>query len=255
LRRLLGRGISLEGPVVDWFSARARSMGYDDDALIQRVRLSTRAVKNGQAAFERDGVAFPEFEDRLPLLAALMSVAAANCGSLHVLDFGGALGSTYWQHRRWLDKLPNLRWIVVEQPSLVALGQSEFTGPTLGFADSVAHADVMLDRPVILAGSVLQYLEHHERVLEQFASSNAIALLIDRVPVSSRNANEVCVQRVPKSIGEGSYPCTVFSRQLLLERLQRDWALVSELPCDEQPMRTTRGLPVEWCGFFLERCS
>jgi putative methyltransferase (TIGR04325 family) len=252
-KRLMRPGISFEGPVADWAAAQSRSKGYDDALLIERVATATRTVRDGRAAFERDGVVFNELEFRFPVLAGLLATAAKSGGRLHVLDFGGALGSAYWQHRRWLEALPEVIWTVVEQHAFVVLGQSEFAGREIRFANGVVDADAAMSRPIILAGSVLQYLEHPEATLDQFAASSATALLIDRIPVSEQSGSAVCVQRVPKSIGGGSYPCTVFSKPQLLERLRRHWVLISELPCDEPAMRTTLGLPFEWRGFFLER--
>ena len=50
-----------------------------------------------------------------PLLAALLRVAAANNGRLSILDFGGSLGSSYFQSRAFLSPCAELRWNVIEQ--------------------------------------------------------------------------------------------------------------------------------------------
>ena len=80
-------------------------------------------VVDGRAAYERDSVLFEEVEYVWPLLASLMWVGARHLGSLNVLDFGGSLGSTYFQNRIFLATLPSVRWNIVEQPRHVEVGR------------------------------------------------------------------------------------------------------------------------------------
>ena len=70
--------------------------------ILDKVLAATLKVKQGQAVFERDSVLFDEIEYSWPLLAGLMWAAASNGGKLNVLDFGGALGSSYYQNRKFL---------------------------------------------------------------------------------------------------------------------------------------------------------
>jgi len=111
--------VSFSGNYPDWLSAQAASVGYDSDTIFSRVLEAARKVKDGDALWERDSVLFYHEEYNTPLLYALMSVAAWNKGKLRVLDFGGAFGSTYWQHRRLLQRLEALSWNVVEQSQCI----------------------------------------------------------------------------------------------------------------------------------------
>jgi len=91
----------LRGNYATWAEAKAASGGYDDPAILDRVRNATRAVRDGRAAWERDGTLFEKPWAHEPLLNALRHIAAAEGGKLDIVDFGGALGSTWWQHRAW----------------------------------------------------------------------------------------------------------------------------------------------------------
>lgn len=51
------------------------SGGYSSFSILERVADSTQKVRRGEAAFERDGVAFEREDYRYPLLAALFYVA------------------------------------------------------------------------------------------------------------------------------------------------------------------------------------
>jgi putative methyltransferase (TIGR04325 family) len=254
-RRLAAVGSRFTGPMPGWDDAQRASSGYTIDAILDRVQAATRAVSAGQAAFERDSVLFPREAHRFPLLAALMHAAARGRGCLHVIDFGGALGSVYWQYRNQLSGLQELRWVVVEQPSFVDAGRREFTHGPLEFVATVGEAAARTRTPLILASSVLQYLPAPYPVLDQFAATDASALLIDRTPVSDETQDHVCIQRVPRRIYDASYPSWVFSRRRLLDQLYARWQPIWDLPCDEGNHRSSGGLRFDYEGYYLERRS
>jgi putative methyltransferase (TIGR04325 family) len=83
-------------------------------------------VRDGECAYERDGVVFEEVQLSFPVLAGLLRASAADAGRLAVIDFGGALGSSYYQCRKFLSLLPDLAWAVVEQENFVRCGREEF---------------------------------------------------------------------------------------------------------------------------------
>ena len=116
LRQAYGGAIHFEGDFATWEDARAHCTGYDNDEILAKVLAASLKVKAGEAAFERDSVLFDEIEYVWPVLTGLMWAAARSGGSLNVLDFGGALGSSYFQSKNFLQSLPDLRWNVVEQP-------------------------------------------------------------------------------------------------------------------------------------------
>jgi len=91
------------GNYENWEAAEKQSVGYDDNLIIDKVLESTLRVKNGEFPYERDSVLFKEIHYDWPILACLMWVAARNGGKLNVLDFGGSLGSTYWQNKKFLN--------------------------------------------------------------------------------------------------------------------------------------------------------
>ena len=229
-------------------------MRYSSNEILARVEVAAREVVAGRAAYERDSVLFAEPDFRFPVVAALMHVAALNCGRLEVVDFGGSLGSTYWQCRPYLSGLQHVRWQVIEQPSFVAAGQQEFTTEHLSFAGSIAElATTQLPFRLVLASSVLGYVEDPTRVLDELAQINASHMLIDRTPLIDGPADHLCIQQVPKEVYSASYPCWIFSRPLLMARLHKHWRVVSEFACDEGQCKTDEGLPFEFRGIYLER--
>src|SRR4051812_28170712 len=79
------------GNYTTWEEARKQCTGYDDLAIVEKVKSSVLKVKNGEAAYERDSVLFDEIQYSRPLLDAFQQVAAGSSGVLHVIDFGGSL--------------------------------------------------------------------------------------------------------------------------------------------------------------------
>jgi putative methyltransferase (TIGR04325 family) len=252
-RRMAGTAMRFDGPVTSWMQATRASDGYESSLILNRMVDAAREVAQGKAAFERDGVTFSERSYRYPVVSALLRAAALNAGRLHVIDYGGALGSTYWQCRPLLHGLEEVRWVVVEQQAVVAAGAAEFATPTLSFANSLAEAAKITKSPLILASSVLQYLPDPIDVLEEMARCDAKSLLIDRTPVSNATEDAVCVQHAARRVYRASYPVWVFSRQRLKSRLATHWDLVDELTCEEGLYRSSRGLRFEFVGAYLER--
>lgn len=250
--RVRGRRLRFAGRPVDWHDATCRSAGYDAHAILSKVIEATRAVVSGRARFERDGVLFDEADYPFAVVTGLLRAAGAEA-RLNVIDFGGSLGSTYRQCRPLLDRLACLRWWVVEQPAFVAAGRSEFSTAELGFANAVAEVPRNGEPCVVLASSVLQYLQDPDAAIAAFGACDAHHLVIDRTPVGEQPVDRLCVQIVPRHIYAASYPCWIFSRERLFERLARDWRLVCEFPCPEGAARTDDGLPFEFRGFILER--
>ncbi|MGO4133796.1 TIGR04325 family methyltransferase [Rhizobium brockwellii] len=198
--------ICFDGPYSDWRSAMAASGGYDAPAILAKVIEATRAVVQGRASYERDTVVFKEQNYSHPLLAWLL-YAASRCDlGLRVVDFGGALGSSYFQHRSILAHLAELKWCVVEQSHFVKAGQAEFEDESLSFCDSADEAIDRVKPNVVLLSGVLQYLENPHAHLESLLSKGVKFVLIDRTTAQSDVADTPFVQYVPEWIYSASYP-------------------------------------------------
>jgi putative methyltransferase (TIGR04325 family) len=221
LRRMIPRSIKnkirqvvrpeFNGNYVSWSAANAAAVGFDVPQMVDKVRSSILQVKRGEAVFERDSVCFYEEHFQWPLLAALLYVAAKNGGKLHVADFGGSLGSSYIQHRKFLDGIKDLKWSIVEQLEYVNLGQREFEDNTVRFfhtLDQCAERDKI---DVTLFSGSLQYLEEPVRFLERAAAISNY-LIVDRVPFIDGDADRIAIQSPPTSIYKGSHPHRFFAR-------------------------------------------
>jgi putative methyltransferase (TIGR04325 family) len=195
-----GQRIRFEGDFSSWEAAKSRCTGYDAGDILSKVLAATLMVKRGEAAFERDSVLFHANEYSWPLLSGLLWSAARNEGRLNVLDFGGSLGSSYFQHRRFLDKLPEVRWNVVEQPHYVESGRTHIQDAVLRFYASIEQCLADNKPNVILLSSVLQYLQAPVDILAELPEVGASGLIIDRTPFSFLEKDKLVIQRVPAAI-------------------------------------------------------
>ena len=121
------------GDYDNWRVAQQCCLGYEAENILEKIKASTLEVKNGKAVFERDSVIFDKIQYSWPLLSALMWVAALNKGRINVVDFGGSLGSTYFQNKQYLDTLASVKWNIIEQASFIEYGQKSIQDDRLQF--------------------------------------------------------------------------------------------------------------------------
>jgi putative methyltransferase (TIGR04325 family) len=240
----------LSGDYRSWDEAVAVSTGYDSEIILEKTKEALLKVKTGEAVYERDSVLFDEVQYSWPLLGGLMWVAARCEGTLNVLDFGGSLGSTYFQNRIFLSALPQVRWNIVEQSRHVETGKAFFEDDYLRFYAGITDCLADTQPNVVLLGSVLQYLEHPYSILDQILELPCDHIIIDRTPFWSGPTDRLCVQTVPPSIYAASYPSWIFSRQRLHAYLNETWQIMTEfdsLDRLESPVKAV------WRGMIFER--
>jgi putative methyltransferase (TIGR04325 family) len=208
----LARGIRYgwHGDYSSWKAAKLKCSGYDSQIILDKVRDSTLRVKNGTAEYERDSVLFDKVQYSFPLLTGMMWIAACNKGRLNVLDFGGALGSSYFQSKKIFDALEEVNWCIVEQPGFVKTGQESFEDKNLHFFYNVQECLDTYNVDVVLFSSVLQYLEKPYEMLETIRSKNIRFLIVDRTPFIL-GKDRITVQKVNPRIYNASYPCWFFN--------------------------------------------
>ena len=234
----VGGGIRFRAGFASWDEARTASGGYDDAAILDKVRAATLAVKRGDAVYERDSVLFDRVEYSWPVLAALTWTASLHGGRLSVLDFGGSLGSSYFQNRRFLARLPDVRWGVVEQPHYVAAGRADVAHGGLSFFDDVEQCAAAIQPNVALLSSVIQYLDAYEPVVARIAAVRPTTIVLDRtiVKLGADARSDIYVQDVPPSIYSASYPVRAIPEQGLIAALARGgYELMSDFDSPEFP--------------------
>lgn len=225
---------AFSGEYFAWEEAKSNSVGYDSDKILEKVLESSRKVLKGEVAYERDTVCFTQKSYRWPLVSCLLFIANRSKHQLNIIDFGGALGSLYFQHRDFLASIHKLNWSVVEQPEFVKVGKKEFQNNELNFNFTLSEAETKHNSNVVLLSSVLQYLEDPQALLKQIADLRFKYVLIDRTPFIESDTDKLTIQSVPQNIYPASYPAWLFSRvkfELLMNELE--YQLVFEFDCED----------------------
>lgn len=233
IRFFLNLDIFFYGDFKSWEHAKKKSTGYDEKTILRHVHQSTSKVVKGEAIFERDSVCFHSKEFRWPILANLLNTAL-NYSQLHVLDFGGSLGSLYYQHRPYLDKINNFSWNIVEQKHFVESGKQNFETSRLRFWYSIDECANNTKCDIAILSSVLQYLDNPEGVIRQISKHKIKKILIDRSPFINGPKNIIKIQYVPKSIYSARYPVWFFSYDYFLSLMESEgYSLINEFSCKE----------------------
>ena len=206
------------GDYTSWQEAKKDCTGYDDAKIFEKVKTAILRVKSGEAVYERDSVLFDKIQYSWSALACLMYVAARNGGVLSVLDFGGSLGSSYFQNRKFFDGL-DVKWSVVEQPHFVEFGKKEMEDSNLKFYYTIEECLKERSSNVVLLSSVLQYLEKPYLMLEKITGFKIPFILIDRTPFSKNNHESIKIQKVPPYIYEANYPCWFFAETVVIKKM------------------------------------
>lgn len=251
LRDLRRNKNHFEGNYKSWDQAAALCIGYDARSILDKVLQATLKVKSGEAVFERDSVVFDKVNYSWPVTAALMWAAAKNNGKLHVLDFGGSLGSSYYQNRKFLSQLEMVSWSVVEQSHFVEAGKKHVENEVLKFYSSIKESVNNQLPNVILFSSVVQYVPDLDSLFDQINTLKKCVLIFDRTPFSSLSQDEICIQNVSDEIYHANYPMRILSRKHFFSRLEK-WEIIEEFTCPEGSARSSAGVSFEFLGCVLE---
>ncbi len=215
------------GNYSSWELAKAASSGYDEKEILEKVRASALKVKNGEAAFERDSIIHEHVDYSLPLTAALLWAASENNNRLHILDFGGSLGTGYFQNRNFLKQLTDVKWGVVEQGHYVEVGKKEFQTDQLLFFNSIRECVGQIKPNLIIFVSSLQYVKDPYALLDEVFKYNIEFFLIERVGFNENDEDRLTIQNVPPQYYKASYPCWFPSRKRFLTKMLSKYELVN----------------------------
>ena len=222
-----------EGSYATWEHACQMAGSYDSDEILNKTLAASRMARDGKIICERDSVALPHREYLLPTLAGILMGAARNNGRLHIIDFGGALGSTYRTCMPFLRHLVSVSWNIIELPKIVDIGKREFEDQSLHFYDSIEECLSHNSIDGILFGGALQYLPNPYEMLTSLNKYDFDYLIIDRTPFTNNGGHKICVQHVPKNIYNASYPCHIFDYTTLMESISPIFSIVDSIPALE----------------------
>ena len=240
-----------DGNYESWEAAEKLCAGYDSNIIINKCLDAIQKIKNGEAIYERDSVLFDKKEYSTGLLASLFLAGFTNSNTLSVLDFGGSLGTTYFQNRQFFHHFNNCKWGIIEQEKFYQLGKKHFANSELIFFETIDSCISVIKPNLFLVSSSLQYIPNPSDLLRQINTSKIRFIVFDRIPFSEGD-NILTIQTVPPEIYEASYPCWIFNYQWLINNL-RNYKVLFDFPsfCDNYQI-INDNLLVKWKGLTLE---
>ncbi|MGE3613870.1 MAG: methyltransferase, TIGR04325 family, partial [Sulfurimonas sp.] len=237
-----------------WDEAAKDAIGYDDKAILQKVRQSLLKVKNGEAVYERDSVLFDEIQYSWSLLAGLLYASAISNGTLKVLDFGGSLGSTYFQNKKFLDGLPNVSWSIVEQKHFVDIGKADFEDDRLKFYYNLENCITNESPNILILSSVLQYIKNWQALMDSILSFTFDIIIVDLTPFSLQHKELITVQKVSPDIYNAAYPCRIFDEHNFTKFFEKEYKLLETFQTMENlRIYLSNGNEAIYKGFIYQR--
>ncbi|GIM18565.1 MULTISPECIES: TIGR04325 family methyltransferase [Leptospira] len=237
-----------------WDEAAALCGSYDSEQIIEKCKQSLLKVKQGEAIYERDSVLFNKIQYSWPLLAGLLYSATKSNLRLDVLDFGGSLGSSYYQNRNFLQGIQKLSWNIVEQSNFVQVGKKHFEDGILNFYDSIESCVNDRDQKinVFLASSSFPYVKDPFELIKKIINYDFPYIIIDRTYFIDLPNSIVSVQHVPLEIYDASYPAWFFNLEEFVSLFQVKYDLVADFNSYLQATDILKGIQTREMGMIFE---
>ncbi len=232
--------VSWEGTFKTWKDAKVYATGYESPNILKKVLDSTRKVVTGQAAYERDSVAFVLPDYNWPFATMLFWIFSKEKKKVTVVDFGGSLGSLYFQHRALFTSLP-LKWHVVEQSHFVEAANKYLNERSLAFFKKIEDSERVSKGDVLLLSGVVQYLENPHSFISGVLESNYKYILIERTAFFDHPStpDRLTIQIVKEPIYEARYPAWFFSEQKFLKHFEKKYQICFSFRDEGGSMRGT----------------
>ena len=238
------------GDYPDWQKALKNCTGYDASNILERVKNAVLKVISGEAVYEKDAVLFDKADYSYPLLSAILWLALKNESNISVIDFGGSLGSTYFQNKKFLEDIGEVYWNIVEQKNFVEAGEKYITENRLSFFSTIEEANTKHPADLLIVACAIQYMEEPYKLIEQLLQFNFPYILIDNTPYNFEHRDRITVQKVPPSIYTASYPCWFLHYEKVIQAFSNKYNLIGEHRNEDVIELDGRQIPYK--GFLME---
>jgi putative methyltransferase (TIGR04325 family) len=252
LKPLYGNSV-WTGQYDSWADVLKKTSSYQADTIFDKVKGAAQAVLNGEALYERDAVLFHEPDFDWALLAVLQQIAISNNNKLALIDFGGSLGSTYFQNRHFLPTI-DISWNVVEQNKFVEMGDEMKMPYALSFHLTIQDALSKSNAKVLLLSSMLQYVEDPYKLLEEMIAYDFEYVILARTSFIKDSQQRLTLQNVPSHIYSASYPCWFFNEEEFIQFFSKKYSLKCHIPTTvENEIQFEDAKSGYWKGFYFKK--
>jgi putative methyltransferase (TIGR04325 family) len=213
-------GFWWSGDFPNWEEANKECIGYSDNSILEQVKNTILLTKDRTDVYERDGCTIqgePTFA--FEILDWIKKTSKDN--KINLIDFGGSLGSTYFQLRRYLSEF-NVSWNVVEQENFVECGKQYLQNDSIKFFNSIEECLNETSPNCFFSSSALPYIENSNEILSKVFSYNFDWIFLDRISIIEGNKDRITIQIVPPEIYKAIYPCWFFGEEKLIKTFEKN---------------------------------
>jgi putative methyltransferase (TIGR04325 family) len=240
-----------KGDYANWDKALNATSGYDSDVILNKTADAYIQIKEGKGKYERDSYVFEEVQYSWPLVSALLWIANKKNGELNLIDFGGSIGSTYYQNKFFLSDLKSIKWHIIEQENFVKYGIANIQDETIRFHYSIEDILAYNGKPdVLLISCTLPYLSEPYKVLDNLLKYNFEYLVFDNTFFNYENRDRICVQIVSPDIYNASYPCWFLNYNKVLTFIKKNYSIIAEYK--NESFLFLDGRKIQYKGFIAK---
>ena len=208
-------GMWWSGNYDTWENADKECLGYDQQLILDKIIYATEYTKDKPDKFERDGCIISGEPE--PSFAALHWIKhTSQNNEINLIDFGGSLGSTYFQLKGYLTNY-KIRWNVIEQEHFVTAGRKKFESDELKFYYSIEECLKDTNPKCFFSSSAYPYIKNAYQNIESMLKHNFDWIILDKITIVDQPEDRITIQAVPPDIYPTIYPCWFFSESKLLD--------------------------------------
>ena len=245
-------GSGWSGDYKSWQECKKYCTGYDDASITEKVLSSILETKDQSGRYERDSSTIegtPEFA--FNSLRWMKSFAEGN--RINLVDFGGSLGSSFFQLKPFLDDY-SLNWNIVEQAHVAVVGKSKLENDQLKFFSNIQNIPNSSSISTFFSSSAIQYLQDPYKVLNDLNLAEFKYLIFDRLSAIEGEKDRLTIQIVPKKRYKAIYPCWFLSKKKFLNYLNELGFILIDSFSALGGNIATRSIPrSEYRAFILEK--
>src|SRR5258708_7990811 len=240
------------GPYDSCKKAEEYSVRYGSEMILNKVKKTMQQVKEGKYLYERDSVGFNKDDYSWPLLTCLIWITSREKNNLNIVDFGGSLGSTYIQNRKFLSHIKSLTWNIIEMKRIVAYGK-KLEDSQLKFYYTLQDYLMKNQANVILFSASIQYLEFPYMMLDEVIKSKFKYIIIDRTYFLENELEKIMICKVPNAIFQASLTMWMFNKQKFTQYLSKKYELIADFQGSYDPDITLPNINAVSKGFLFKR--
>lgn len=227
------------GDYQTWEEAKKDSTGYESKEVLEKTLKWTLDMKEGRVKLHPQSY---------HLFSFLLKAGLESNNKLNVLDFGGALGTHYFNNKALLPPIKLENWTIVEQENNVKIGKEKISDGILDFAYSI---DDIKNPNLIIVSGALQYLEKPYEMIKKLIDKGADFIIIDRTSFNRDEKDRLTIQKVHPEIYNASFPCWFFNQSKFLELFKEKYELV----IDFVDRFDRVNIPSIYKGFFFRKIT